>query len=426
MKSKQKKIIIIGAGIAGLAACKRLREHGYHATILEARGRAGGRIWTNDLLGIPLGGGATFIHGIDGNPITQLAQQFHTDILPMHYDKFLRYDRHGQLISNEKVEAFNQKFDALLVQAKMLANQAGQDMSLAEALSKVSDFQDLSPIETDLLQFRLRYFEGYIGASYQFLSARHWDQEEAWPGENGFLANSYQPIVDGLAKDCHIQFDTVVTKISKHEHNIEIETNNGLFYADVVLVTLPLGVLKNESVVFDPPLPAAKQKAIEHLGMGLLNIMGIRFPQLFWPGDADALIFSQFDELSVPIFFNLYSFIKKPILLGLYGGERAKKIENFSDKEIIQKTMQNLRQHFGAEIPDPEAFFISRWFNDPFSYGSYSYLATGATSEDYKALAQPVSDWLFFAGEATSEKHLATTHGAYLSGIREADRIALL
>ena len=85
--------------------------------------------------------------------------------------------------------------------------------------------------------------------------------------------------------------------------------------------------------------------------------------------------------------------------------------------------MQTLRQMYGSQIPDPSGFLLTRWQQDPFSYGSYSYMATGATLSDRKTLGEPVDNRLFFAGEATSQKHPATVHGAFLSGLEAAKKI---
>ncbi len=85
--------------------------------------------------------------------------------------------------------------------------------------------------------------------------------------------------------------------------------------------------------------------------------------------------------------------------------------------------MTVLRRLFGRAIPHPDAWLITRWRNDPFARGSYSYVPVGATPEDFDALAAPVADRLFFAGEATHRRCYATVHGAYLTGQREAERI---
>jgi monoamine oxidase len=85
--------------------------------------------------------------------------------------------------------------------------------------------------------------------------------------------------------------------------------------------------------------------------------------------------------------------------------------------------MSNFKEFFGKSLPSPISYVNTRWSQDPFSNGSYSYILTGASGEDYEAIAKPILNKLFFAGEATSSKYPATTHGAYLSGIREAERI---
>jgi monoamine oxidase len=182
-------------------------------------------------------------------------------------------------------------------------------------------------------------------------------------------------------------------------------------------------VLKKNDLVFNPPLPDYKQKAIQRLEMGLFNITAIKFPKPFWPTENHAMFFTQFDTSSIPVFFNLHHFISQPILVGFSGGKRARELENLTDAQLIEKTMHNFKKVFGAELPPPESYVNTRWSHDIFSYGSYSYIPTGASGDDYEAIAKPVLDRLFFAGEATSSKHAATTHGAYLSGIREAEKI---
>ncbi len=422
----QKKIIIIGAGIAGLAAGTRLLEHGFDVLLLEARDRCGGRISTDNKLGIPIGRGAGWIHGIEHNPITALAQRFHAKMLPADTKHYVRFDRHGNSIPLDVMQAFDTKFDALLEQAKKLADEAKHDLALATVLTHLMKSEKFSSVEWDLFETKLRFFEGYIGAGYEFLSARHWDQEETWPGENCFLTNSYQPIIAGLSKNCPLQLNTVVTKINLRKNDVEIITENTSFYANAVIITLPLGVLQKNVVKFNPPLPDDKQKAIERLGMGLLDITAIKFPRIFWPEDSQAMFFTQFDTLSVATFFNTYRFTEQPILLGYYGGERARQLENFSDEKFIAKIKQNFQTFFGKSLPEPESYFITRWSQDPFSYGSYSYIPPGASCADYEAIGKPIANRLFFAGEATCANYLATTHGAYLSGIREADRIKSL
>jgi monoamine oxidase len=421
--NKNKKIIIVGAGIAGLAACNELTKCGFETMLLEARDRIGGRISTDYTLGIPIGRGAAWIHGVDGNPITELANKFNVKMAASDLDKFRRYDGKGNIISIEDVGHFNDRFETLLKKAKEFSYQSRQDISLAAALSPFINLSKLSPVEKALLEMKLAYFEGYTGANYESLSARHWDAEEIWPGHTCFLINSYQPILEGLQKNCRIHLNTVVKEINLHRNHVEVKTENTSFNADAVLITVPLGVLKKNSIQFTPPLSGKKQEAIHRVGMGIFNITAIKFPRVFWPKEPHAFFFAQLDALSIPVFFNLYHFHKQPILLGYSGGERAKRLEKLSDIELVEKTMQNFKQFYGMKLPEPESYFNTRWSSDPFSYGSYSYLPVGASSSDYDLIAAPINNQLFFAGEATHSRYPATTHGAWLSGMREAARL---
>ncbi|HSW69396.1 MAG TPA: FAD-dependent oxidoreductase [Gammaproteobacteria bacterium] len=423
IKKTGKKVIIIGAGIAGLAACSKLSELGFDARILEARNRAGGRIETDHSLGIPFGKGAGWIHGDENNPMTELAKQFNAKMAPIDSSQFSIFDKNGLPIPNNVVEKFKSQFDKYLKDAKKSAYHSTSDISLSTALNSVIESEKFSTLEKTLFDNKLKGIEGYEGASTASLSARVYGDAAMWPGKNCFLTTSYQPIVEGLAKKCRIDLNTTVKEINLLEKNVEIVTHHSTYIADYVVITLPLGVLQKNIVKFNPSLPENKLKAIQSLGMGLFNITAMKFPKMFWAEESHALFFTQFDKLSTSVFFNLGHFISQPVLVGYSGGQTALQLESFSDEELITKIMKNFQNHFNTALPDPDSFIITRWSQDPFSYGSYSYLKTGSTCMDYEIIAEPIYDKLFFAGEATCSTYPSTTHGAYLSGIREAERI---
>ena len=112
-----------------------------------------------------------------------------------------------------------------------------------------------------------------------------------------------------------------------------------------------------------------------------------------------------------------------PILLGFNAAERGREIESFSNAQIVESAMQTLKTIFGAGIPQPTDFQITRWAADLFARGSYSYNALGATPAMRNVLAAPLNRRLFFAGEATNKDYFGTAHGAYLSGLRAAKEI---
>jgi monoamine oxidase len=113
-----------------------------------------------------------------------------------------------------------------------------------------------------------------------------------------------------------------------------------------------------------------------------------------------------------------------PILMAFTGGNFARSTEILSDEDVADGAMGVLRKMFGSSIPEPQDGVRARWGRDPFAFGSYSHIPVGATPRDYDTLAEPVGDRLYFAGEATNRRYPATVHGAFLSGVREANRIA--
>ena len=114
---------------------------------------------------------------------------------------------------------------------------------------------------------------------------------------------------------------------------------------------------------------------------------------------------------------------KAPVLIGYVGGETGIRLESETDDQIIERLLRVLSKYFKKDIPQPESFFITRWHSDPFSRGSYSYYPVGSSPADRDILAGSVNKQIYFAGEATHHDYPATTHGAYLSGIREARRV---
>lgn len=420
---KSIKILIIGAGIAGLAAANELNQFGYDVTILEARNRIGGRIWNDDQLGVMLSKGAFWLHGIQGNPLASLADHFHLKKLPLDLTKNLIFNYQGKQINNTLSNKFSDQFDILLKETKQFAFQSENDVSLKNALTHFFNSNILSENDQIFFQQRLRFFENFYGIGYEELSGRYWDQENTLLGGHHLLIDTYETIIQSLAKYEQIKFNTVVTDITEINNGINVIANDEKFYADAILITVPLGVLKNNCINFTPPLPVDKQLAINHLGMGLLNAIVLKFPRFFWPNDKMLIFLPSKDKLPISTFFNLGYALDQPFILAYTGGDVGKALEDLSDKELINIIMQQFKRYFSQNIPEPENFFITRWLQDPFSKGSYSYLPVGATPEDYDKLAKPATKRIFFAGEATHQQFPATTHGAYLSGMREAERI---
>ncbi|CAL4066218.1 unnamed protein product, partial [Meganyctiphanes norvegica] len=270
------------------------------------------------------------------------------------------------------------------------------------------------------------------------------------------IRNGYSCVPVGLSEGLDIRLNTAVRKISYTHTGVEVNVSNARNYSnpatikgDAVLCTLPLGVLKQSvtgqsmpnSCVFHPQLPQWKQDAINRLGFGNLNKVVLCFDRVFW--DPNANLFGHVGSTTASrgelfLFWNLY---RAPVLLALVAGEAAAIMENVSDDVIVGRCIAVLKGIFGnSAVPQPKETVVTRWRADPWSRGSYSFVSTGASGNDYDILATPITPpspqpaagpndpppppRLFFGGEHTIRNYPATVHGAFLSGLREAGRIA--
>ncbi|MEM8862358.1 MAG: NAD(P)/FAD-dependent oxidoreductase, partial [Chloroflexota bacterium] len=258
------------------------------------------------------------------------------------------------------------------------------------------------------------------------LSAQNIEDGTGFGGEDVIFPEGYGSIPEYLAERLDIQLNQTVTKISYSSAGVTVETEGGSFTADRVIVTLPLGILKKEAVAFDPPLPAEKQTVIQQMGVGVLNKVYLRFPEAFWQKRPEWFSRLAENRGEWSEWFNIHHYIDQPIILAFNAADFGTKIESWSDDQIVAGAMDVLRSMYGADIPEPESTQITRWIADPFAAGSYSFPAVGSPSDARSTLAESVSDRLFFAGEATHSDYPATVHGAYLSGIREAEKIMRL
>ncbi|CAN1127565.1 Lysine-specific histone demethylase 1 homolog 1 [Linum perenne] len=433
-------VVIVGAGFAGLVAARQLRTMGFKVLILEGRSRPGGRVKTMRLKGgdgveAAADVGGSVLTGINGNPLGVLARQLG---LPLHKvrDNCPLYLPDGKAVDPEidtKVEvSFNKLLDRVCkLRQAMIEEVKSADVNLGTALEafrhayKVAEDRQ----ERMLLNWHLANLE-YANASLMSnLSMAYWDQDDPYEmgGDHCFIPGGNETFVKELAKDLPIFYDRVVESIRYGVDGVLVDAGGQEFRGDMVLCTVPLGVLKKGSIEFIPELPLRKRDAIQRLGYGLLNKVALLFPYDFWGGDIDTFGHLTEDSNMRGEFFLIYSYSSVsggPLLIALVAGDAAVKFETMSPVESVRRVLQILRGIFhpkGIVVPDPVKSICTRWGQDRFTYGSYSYVAVGSSGDDYDLLAESVGDGrVFFAGEATNKQYPATMHGAFLSGMREA------
>lgn len=402
--------MVVGAGIAGLAAARRLVDEGVRVTVLEARDRIGGRMWTDVSLGVPVDLGASWIHGTDGNPIVGVAADAGAETVETDFDSVLLLDADG-VVDDSDASALFAAWDEITAGIELLTQDADVTASLADGLAEVADLDD--PLVAWHVQSSV---VAEYAADPDELSLAWFGSEGEFAGPDMILPGGYAAVAEYLARGLTVRRGAVVTRIAHADNPIHVETPQGVLAADHVIVTVPLGVLKAGTIAFDPPLPEPKRRAIERLGFGVLNKVALTFSEPFWPQSTDmfGLVGSR---QPVTDLLNGLTFAGTPLLVGFRGGQAARSREALSDKDVIGEVLAAM------DAPAPTGGLVTRWAADPYARGSYSFLAVGASPDDQRALAEPVRGRLLFAGEATHDEFFATVHGAYLSGVREAERI---
>lgn len=424
-------VVIVGGGMSGIAAASALDEDGYDVLVLESRDHIGGRTHTSFFPNYPsvkVDMGAAWIQGIDGNPLIPLAKKYGAPNKLCNYDLIDRYDTTPPLQPPPLSPLDNDPFDDLLDQMNAQIKKArsgGVEMSLQAALDPwIQTFA--TKIQYDLYYLLTSEIEHEEGADASDLSLLHYDDDDEFGGPDNLMTLGYQPIIDGLAANLLnknlIRLNQVVEQITYNEEGVSVMANGIAYTADYVICTVPLGVLKNKGIDFQPPLPDWKQEAIDRINMGILDKTVLLFPAIFW--DQTQNIVGRIPSIKGHWVetYNYLPFNNEPVLVAFNAGAEAQDlVENKTDAEVIENIMTVLRSIYGEQIPNPIDYVITRWGLDPHSYGSYSHLPPGATMDDYKTMAKPIGR-LRFAGEATTN-YPGTAHGAYLSGIREAKQI---
>jgi monoamine oxidase len=424
MAQGKKRTVVIGAGLAGLAAARELQNQGHEVVVVEARDRIGGRIWTSTQWpDMPLDLGATWIHGVSGNPLTDLAEEMQAPRLVTHYEKVITYNTQGQPLSVPEEDRLDTLRERIYKALKHMQEQ-DNDVSIRQAIEPLLGEFDISSEGYRFINFVLNgeIEQEYSGAA-SGLSAHWYDSAKEFGGDDAFFVQGFRVITEFLANELNIELGQVVHEIQWDSSPVRVITQKSEFTADHVVVTLPLGVLQAQKVSFSPELPREKQDAIAKLGMGVLNKCYLRFQEAFWPDDVDWLEYIPATHGEWTEWVSFKRVADMPILLGFNAADRGKEIEHWPDHQIVTSAMHTLKTIFGAGIPEPIDYQITRWATDPFALGSYSYNAIGATPNMRKVLAAPLGKKLFFAGEASHIDFFGTAHGAYLSGLRAVEDI---
>jgi len=424
LRSKRDEtVVIIGAGMAGLAAASNLKKQSSKVVVLESRRRIGGRMKTDRSFGCAVDLGASWIHGIEHNPLAELARASGTQFARTQFENMLAFDLEGAKSDPSVLLRAHLRLESLLARAPKAIPQSCADESLQQSIDRHLDSRKWTAAERRAFEFVSGLDEISDGARLEEVSARYSNEYKENSGGDHLVVGGYDTIAHHLAKGLDIKTNVAVHKVDHSGPRIRIETNHGTLEADRVVVTAPLGVLQARKIAFVPALPDRKQTAIDRMGMGLINKIALRFPKPFWPRNAQVIGYAGSRRGQYPLFVNLLHYSNQPVLVCLVPPNFENALENLKPLSAQAGVLEVLRKMFGSSVPEPESLLQTRWKSDPWSMGSYSFAKVGATGEDRDQLAAPIDGRLFFAGEATQRTMYSTVHGAYLSGCRAAREI---
>ncbi|MCS6835791.1 MAG: FAD-dependent oxidoreductase [Anaerolineae bacterium] len=398
-------VLVIGAGAAGLSAAQSLHAEGLGVIVLEARERLGGRMWSDyDLAPYPIELGAEFLHGSTVST----------------WDWIVKTKLNG---SRDKGETFYVYLDSLLQPDWSL-----QRDYLAELEAALEDWDgdEDAPISALLSDLRLSDEEvrllnnlfapdnaadldeygifGYNEATFEGDGTGDWR-----------VVEGYSALARAMADGLDVRLNSIVQRIAWDADGVEVTTQDGAIYeATKLIVTLPLGVLQRGSVTFDPELPSWKQRAIQRLGVGIVNKLILKFREPVWPDDLSVLATPLSTQLWWRPGFDREEEI--PIMTALIGGSSGAAFSRLSQQEAIQSGLADLERMLGRRLSGllVEGRFVN-WGADPHSLMGYSYAPPGTVGLR-RDLARDVQGVLYFAGEATNTTHPGTVHGAIDSG----------
>jgi len=413
---KENKIIVVGAGISGLAAAKDLQAKGYNVTVLEATDKIGGRIDTDNSLGIPFEKGASWIHTPIGNPLTDLIKQTQSNIKVTDFDDTVAYYNDGTKIKSSDYWNAKKMFYKQHEQIEMYGE---KNESYADVISKY--FESMK--DDDLQKFFIANYVTFDTGETDKFSSTLYNYGEEYEGIDAVITNGYEKIPQYLAKNLTIQFNTKVHAIDYSSDKILLNTSNGNYKADKVIVTVPLGVLKKNIIQFMPDLPVEKKQAIKNTGMNHVNKFLVTFNACFWH-DSEFIILAKENPNKYSWFLNVNKTHQNSnALLTFAYGMDALESEKRTDSQIKDEIYNNLKKIYKHQALYPTNLLRSKWSKDPNTYGAYSYTSTSTSMKNFDILARDINSKIYFAGEHTSRDYFSTAHGAYLSGKREARKV---
>ncbi len=446
-----KKIIIIGAGLAGLSAAKRLQNSNYQILVLEARNHIGGRIKTlKSQNGDIHESGANWLHHFDQNhPLFHLIQnQPSTELLyEINLTDFLSFNGLKKIHRQSKKILLKNLLNipSLLYSYFFIKRIELKNFALLREIG----LKKFPALKTILLTL----YADYLPTDFNHQPSGLIPPLNGAACSLSFTTNDEYFLSSGMDKILtnfpysNIQMNAQVQKISFNEKQVHIFYNQGgkqqEILADYVINALPLGVLKNKKVVFSPELSQEKQYALSRLKMIHVRKFALTFKKEVFARIAqdnknlyDKRYFYFFDHANDDVFWfiNLNGIknavhqdnhIHSSTFVIYITGKQYQRYSSHSTLDLTKVLLNILNSEFHHFTDDDILETHDKdWGTDEFSYGAYSYISTGGSMNDRAVLNNPEYEGrMIFAGEHVVCGNMRGLAAAYQSGIYAAEKI---
>jgi polyamine oxidase len=416
-------VIIIGAGMAGLSAARKLADAGKSVIVLEARNRIGGRIHTDRSLGFAAELGANWIHGLDGNPLVNLATASGARGVRFNHDDIAVLSGSGRLIADsDQFARLSTTFEQVIKSVAATCGGKSIQNALDGPLSKAVGEYGLNSGDREIMDVIVdREFSSDYAAGPKLLNHCASEMGAAFEGDDLIIINGFGRLPEKLAKGLDVKLGEAVESVRRTSSGVSVLSSKTRYTASYCICTVPLGVLKAGAIKFESALPDTHFEAISRIGFGSFAKAIVTFQsEAVLPKTNVA-----FAPNKRRVFRNLVGLsgiAGRPAVMAYAGGEDAMKAAKMTDREIAQEIAESVALARRSASSRIDKVIVSRWSEDPFAQGAYSYPGITTKAEDFETLAKPVDDRLYFAGEAMST-YFGTVHGAHISGNTAADAI---